>query len=257
MRLRFTTVHKIFYQSIELATENKERIIFNSLCSLWQIPLSGKKGDNPMPYKRLCWLWIMAVAVCFSSLSFAQEKPSVDKVAVEKLVESLTAAKTEEERASLLAAKKELMTVELRRALIDEGVHLYSQGNYPQAFSIIQLAHSIAEQIGGRVGIAIALFRIADVYRLQGNYDQALENFQKGLSLSEELNEKSMIANALNGIGVIHGSQGDYGQAMDYFQRSLAIREELNEKAGIILTLGNIGNVHSLQGNYAQALEYS
>jgi CHAT domain-containing protein len=209
-----------------------------------------------MPYIRNCWLGIISIILCFSSFGLAQDKPSADGADIEKLVEAITAAKTEDERIALLADKKELLTVDFQRALVKEGIRLYSEGYYPQAFTIIQLAKNIAEQIKDKAGVALALCRMAEVYRLQGDYKQSMEYFQKGLVLSEEINDKVVIGIALNGIGIIHGSKGNYGQSLDFFQRSLALREEIDDKAGIILTKGNIGAVYSFQGNYGQALEY-
>src|SRR5690242_8637655 len=157
-----------------------------------------------MPYIRNCWIGFITIVLFFSSFCLAQDKPSTNGTEIEKLVEALTVAKTDEERTTLLTDKKELVTVDLQRALVKVGVRLYIEGNYPQAFTIIQLAKNIAEQIGDEAGVALAMERIGEVCRLQGDYEQSMDNFQKGLELSEKIKEKLIMGIALNGIGVIY-----------------------------------------------------
>src|SRR6185436_19209337 len=113
------------------------------------------------------WSLIIVSLFCLSSFSFAQEKQSSP---VEDLTTALIAAKTDEERAALLAAKKELVTAELPKALLAQGDRQRSQGNYSKALTIYALAQSISEQIGDKAGIAAALNKIGNVHSQQGIY---------------------------------------------------------------------------------------
>jgi CHAT domain-containing protein/tetratricopeptide (TPR) repeat protein len=175
--------------------------------------------------------------------------------AAEDLARALAKADNEAERAGLLAEEKELVGVELGRALLTQGQQLISQGNYKQAIEIYKLALEIAEQLNDKDISATAISGIGNVHRLQGNYSQALEQYQKSLKISEETNNKIGIANALNNIAIIHSSRGDYIEALEQFQKSLKIREEIGDKLGIAGSLSNIGLVHHSQGNYTEALE--
>ena len=215
--------------------------------------------------------------------------------AEEDLVTALSAAKSEADRASLLAAEKELMTVELRKALIAQGRSLALRGNFSQAISLFQIAQTVAEKIGDQAGIVSALTRIGGVYRSQGNFNLAMDCLQKALALARESQDKSAMADALYNIGAIHSSRGDldlaletlnnsltlsreagnknisslalntiaityarrgqYDQALDSFQRSLRIQEELGNKNVAGTILGNMGNIYRHQGNYGLALE--
>jgi CHAT domain-containing protein/Tfp pilus assembly protein PilF len=219
-----------------------------------------------------------------------------ETAAEEDLAEALVSAKTEQERASLLAAEKELATMNLLRALVMQGERLRRQGNSPQALTIFHLAQSIAEQIGDREGIArtlstlglfhqsqgaydlaleyfeksllvagplenkevsaIAQFNIGFVHHSQGNYEQALEYYHKSLKIFEALENRERIANALNSIGAVQLTQGNYAQALERYQKSLAIYEASGNKEGGAIAQHNIGDLHVRQGNYAQALEY-
>jgi CHAT domain-containing protein len=174
----------------------------------------------------------------------------------EELASALVAAKTQEERKGLLVELKKLNTEEALDALLKQGIVLRQQGNYPQAFSIFQLAQEIAEQTNNKVAIARALNSIGNIYRFQGNYVQAMEYYQRSLALSKELGNKLWIAGALANIGNIHSAQGNYAQALEYYQQCLVLSEELGEKLWIAGALVNIGNLHFLQANYAPALEY-
>jgi CHAT domain-containing protein/tetratricopeptide (TPR) repeat protein len=176
-------------------------------------------------------------------------------LAEDDLAEALVKAKTEVERAGLLAEEKELVTVELVRALSSQGDSSYNQGGYQQALSIYRLERSLAEKIGDRPGMARALNNIGKVHNRQENYAQALKSYQQSLALCEALRDNAGIARALSNIGLVHESQGNYTQALESLQQSLALRETLGDKSAIAGTLGNIAGIHLYQGNYAQALE--
>src|SRR5262249_45353081 len=120
------------------------------------------------------------------------------------LAEALVQAKTETERAGLLAEEKELMTSELAQGLIAQGRRVINQANYPQALAIFHLTQSIGELIGDRSGIAGALNGIGYVHHSQGNYARALELYQKSLAMLETGGNKAGIARVLNNIGRVH-----------------------------------------------------
>jgi CHAT domain-containing protein len=173
------------------------------------------------------------------------------------LAEALVKAKTEAERAALLAEEKELVTPELVRALGTQGGGFYNQGGqggYQQALATYRLALSVAEQIGDQTGIARALNNVGSVHNRQAKYVEALEYHQKSLALSETLRDTVGIAGALSGIGKVHQSRGNFSQTLEFFQRSLALTEPLGDKSAIASALVNIADVHQLLGNFAQAL---
>jgi CHAT domain-containing protein/Tfp pilus assembly protein PilF len=214
----------------------------------------------------------------------------------EDLAAALVQAKTEAERAELLAQEKEFVTVGLARALNTQGDRFANRGEYSKALLIYTLAKNLTEQIGDRYEIARTYHNLGQVHRSQGNFAQAMDYFQKSLAINQALGEstgigrsllgmgvvhwskgdftqalehsrKSLtffkapddnadIARVLNNLGNIHRSQGDYVQALDDYHKSLAIRQELNDTYGILSSLGNIGVVYGSQANFAKALEY-
>ncbi len=214
--------------------------------------------------------------------------------AVEDLVAALSAAKSDEERTTLLEGDKELMTVELRKALIAQGRSLV-RADFSQARLFYQLAQAVAEKIDDQAGIVAALIGIGGAYRLQGDYRPSMDYLQKALALARESQDKSAMGDALYNIGSIHSARGDldsafeslqngltlsreagnkttsslllnsiaityarrgqYDQALDGFQKSWKLQEELGNKNVMDAILGNIGNIYRHQGNYRLALE--
>lgn len=210
------------------------------------------------------WSLVILLSSCISSLIFAPKTvrslaQSVDKAVAqeEELAARLVAAKSDEERHALLVAEKELVSVELRKALIGQSKALRTNGNYPQALALLELAQRVSEQIKDKVGVAEAWNELGSLRIVQNNFSLALENYQKGLALCEALGEQDCVASALNGIGNVHRSKGDYDLSIDYFQKGLAISEKLGNKAKVALGLNNLGVAYQSQGNFTQALIHS
>lgn len=179
-----------------------------------------------------------------------------EAAAEDGLAASLAAAKTEEERGRLLAEESELLTVELRDALMAQADALRMQGSFDHALVVLGVTQRVAAQIGDERGVANALRGIGVIHSRRGNYAEALEYYRKSLALSEASGDKGGIARTLDNLGIVHRSQGDYKRALDYYRKSLALKEELGDKAGIAVTLNNVGIVHGEQGDYEQALDY-
>jgi CHAT domain-containing protein/tetratricopeptide (TPR) repeat protein len=176
--------------------------------------------------------------------------------AEDDLAEALVKARTEAERAELLAEEKELVTADLARALNSQGDRFANRGEYPQALTIFTYANGMAEQIGDQAEIARTLHNLGRVHRSQGNFAQAMEYSQRSLAMGEALGEQKVIGRALLGIGMIHWLQGDFTQALERYRKSLAIFEALNDNTAIASVLNNMGNIHRYQGDYVQALGY-
>ncbi len=174
----------------------------------------------------------------------------------EELAVSLVAAKTEGERQSLLEADKDLVTVELEKALVRHGQKLSNQGSYAEAQIIYNLALQIAAQLGDKAGTASTLRNIGNIHNAQGSYAQALEYYRQSLKLAEEISDKALISRAVGNIGIVYSSQGNYTEALQYYQQSLKLAEELGDKIVIGNTLNNLGVVQDLQANYTEALAY-
>ncbi len=211
------------------------------------------------------------------------------------LAEALLKATTAEEQERLLAEEQELMNSSLLAALKKLADPLTDNGDYAQALRSYQLAARIAERIGDRKGLGIALadvgaiyigqnrhaqaldslqkslaigeetgdkevmarvlFMIGNVHRLQNRPDQALMPYHRGLAISEENGDKSLTARITNNLGIIYVSQGRYERALEFYRKSQTLDEAINDKTHLALVFMNLGQLYLEQGRYAQALE--
>jgi CHAT domain-containing protein/Tfp pilus assembly protein PilF len=176
-------------------------------------------------------------------------------LAHEDLAEALVSAKTEAERAEMLAEEKELVTVDLARALNSQGDRFANRREYSRAVMIFNLAYSIAERVDDRHETALTLNNLGHIHRMQGDFAQALPYFQKGLAINQALGEETGIARTLLGMGMVQWLQGDFTQALENYRKSLAIFESRDNKSAVATLLNNIGNILRQQGYYEQALE--
>lgn len=180
---------------------------------------------------------------------------SSDVAAEKELAASLAAAKTDDERRRLLTDERELLTVELLRALMEQADVLRMKGSFEQSLVVLDVARRAAEQLGDKDGIATVLRGIGVIHSRRGDYARAMEYYRESLALSEASGDKAGIARTLDNIGIVHRSQGNYAQALDCYRRSLTLKEELGDKAGVAVTLNNLGIVYGEQGDYEQALD--
>src|SRR5262249_30523700 len=123
-----------------------------------------------MQRKERRWLWIIVFTFTFSPLAFAQNKAqnanqSSEQSAVKNFAAQLIGAKTDEERTSFVKTNKDLVTVELQRSLLREGIRILTQEKPTQALSIFHFAQTVAEQIDDKLGVALALNDIGEGYR--------------------------------------------------------------------------------------------
>lgn len=215
-----------------------------------------------MPSSKLLSLRLVACLLlsCSYPLSygFSQSPPQADsasQMTIEEFTSSLLTAKTVEEQRALLAAKKNLVTVELRKALIARGGELRERGQFPAALAAYEVARVVAQSIADEAGIAFALLNVGRVYVMQDNYSAAISHLQQASAAFEKLKDKDGMGQALNGLGLAHGMNGDLKDALEDYQRSLRLREEVGDKAGLALTLGNVSHLYLALGEVEPAMD--
>src|SRR5215216_7846037 len=86
----------------------------------------------------------LLLIIFFGLNVFSQIQPAE----FEELATTLVTLKSAQERESLLSKKRDLMTPDLRKALIRQGNTRLLAGQYATAFDIYGLAQNIAEKIG-------------------------------------------------------------------------------------------------------------
>lgn len=176
--------------------------------------------------------------------------------AIDDLAAALVVADTEGERESLLTEDRDLLTRELRRALIGRAIQFYNRGDYSQSLAVYRLAQKIAERIGDRVGVAAALTNIGIIHYDQGDYEEALGHYNESLAIWNALGRQDYFADTLNKLGAVYERQGKYSLALEHFEKGLKLRESLGSNSWLAESLHNIAGVHALQGDYKLALDY-
>jgi CHAT domain-containing protein/Tfp pilus assembly protein PilF len=180
-----------------------------------------------------------------------RESPAEEELAV-----NIAGATTEEERRALIKSERDLLTVELVRALNAQGGRLYSRGLYSQALDLFHFTKELAERLNDKADSAVALQGMGLAYDSQGNHSMALDYLQRALKVTEEARDDTVAARVLNNIGNAFQSQGNFTQALEYHQRSLTLFKQQDDEERSAIVLNNIGNAHRQLGNYGQALEY-
>jgi len=204
-----------------------------------------------MPHTVSRLLLFFIITLFLSSICLAQDDPRTLA-----LVEKLMTAGVEEQRAALLVAEKELVTVGLRKSLIVQGKQQEISGKYQVAFEHYNLAKRVAEQINDQAGLAESLSSISYIHYLQGRYQEALETVRQALSIGEALGDEEQISFALRGAGLIYTWQGDFNLALEYYRRALSLNDTQTNKLRAAQISNNVGNVYYWQGNFPLALEY-
>ena len=222
-------------------------------------------------------------------------KVSLDPAVFDRFAGLLIGAKTAEERDALVADNRQLLTTDLRIALVRRAVYFQSVDNYSQLLNVYSIIETVAQKTGDREGAAIAeaglgeanrklgrnsqaiehyrkafaayealgnrlqmglmLDQMGTVYFAGNDYANALESYQKMLALFEASKNTAGVANALEAIGSLDYEQGNYALALELFEKSLKLREGLGRKPEIAATLNNIGNAHYRMENYVAAIE--
>ena len=109
-----------------------------------------------MTSPKLRWSSVIIASLYLSLQTFAQGQPPAEPSAVEALATAVVSAKTPEERDRLLDDSKNLVTIELRKALVKQAEGLQDRNELDQALNVFRLVQSIAERINDKSGSAIA-----------------------------------------------------------------------------------------------------
>lgn len=199
--------------------------------------------------RRVC---LAGVILLFLSLGISAQTPIAE---VEHLATTLIALKSPQAREQLLATKKELMTPDLRKALISQGNTQLMAGQYSTAFDIYTLAHNIAAKIGDKEGVATASLDLGTVYYFQADYPAALDHYRKARELFTEVPNQHESAKALSGVALVYREQRRDSEALTTLQQALKEFTVVADKTEIANTLNSIGAIYYAQGDYAAATE--
>jgi non-specific serine/threonine protein kinase len=140
------------------------------------------------------------------------------------------------------------------RALNGLSLIVWSQGETTRAASLAASAQAMAETIGDRDQVALAVHMRGLAAFAEGQLDQAQSLMELALRLQRELGLPSDGSMALRSLSGIAYAQGDLERCLHYAHEALAIFRRLGHPSGIAGTLEILARVANDRGDRATAL---
>jgi len=246
--------------------------------------------------KALCLL-ILGLSLITPALAQLQAvPPSSASSEVKDLAVALVRIKAEAEQEQLLTRKHDLKNAELLVALKALADPLVQKGEYNEALRISQLAVRIAEGMGDRFQLGMALYEVGAIqarrippkealnylekslaifeelgakkeqarallamavaYENERRRELAIKTSEKALAVSQQVGDKGLTARILNGLGTSHMELGNMEMGLEYYHKARMLSEEVNDVVTLNMALSNIGRLYTAQGRYAEGLDY-
>jgi len=156
-----------------------------------------------------------------------------------------------------LAGSRDKKLIARVRALQEEGMLVWRQGDYGAAMALFEESLALARELGDQKGVAMALLGRGLVIRDQGSFDAATALFEESLELSrkleDKLEDKWLMAVPLANMGVVARHKGDYAKAVVLCEESLAMFRTLGTKRWVAWSLRLTGHAVRLQGDLERA----
>ena len=197
----------------------------------------------------------LVTALAAAQTPAAKPQPSsANQQAIEALAGRLIAAPDEDARNALLSENKDLVTVDLTRALATKGDQLRrKRGSFAEEHHVYDIALAVAERQNDPRQIGICLSNISLAFKDESDYEQALVYAHKSIATLEPLKDP-YLAQVYNNMGVVLKLQGNFTEAVDYYDRALKLSEAQGNKQRIAQASFNLGNVYGDMGNFRLAL---
>ena len=174
---------------------------------------------------------------------------------VSVLADSLLSAKTQGERAALIAKDKSLEGPALVTEVMRRAEALSDQASNEPSLAGWKVAEELATEISDQKDLGRIFRGIGYVHSSMGNFPDALENFQKSLALAQTLGDKKLEGAALGNIGGVYSDMGDYAPALKELAKSDEVFESTGDRLGAAITLISIGRTYSLQHKNDEAVQ--
>lgn len=142
--------------------------------------------------------------------------------------------------------------------LFTMGVWHYAHDLPQQAIAYFESALANAEDMGYRIGMALALNRMGVVYHEIEQYEKALTIFQRMLSVLEDADsdQQAWVATALLNIASAYEATERTEKAIEYYQRAASVTQAARDWGRLVSSLAHIGAVHLSAGRPRQAWKY-
>lgn len=173
---------------------------------------------------------------------------------VEQLVSALIEAKSSQERAALLDARKDLITVDLQKSLLGRGDGFFNQRKWQPATGAYEAMREVALRLADKTGQAVSLNKIGVTYFRQNRFEQALSYHQQSLTLRKELGIPDDIVQSLTNLAQVHLRLSNYDVALEHLNETRPLLDSVKDKTQAASVLNTLGSTYRLIGNYTEAL---
>jgi predicted ATPase/DNA-binding NarL/FixJ family response regulator len=141
-------------------------------------------------------------------------------------------------------------------ALIPLGWAEYTCNNLEAARQQFEASLQLFRQLANPGYIASVLHDLAYLALVQSDYSGALASYKEELALSRASDHQQGVFWAFHGMGCVAEYQGDLQRATALFKRCLALARELRHVDGIAVALTSLGSVARRRGKYSRAIAY-
>jgi predicted ATPase/DNA-binding CsgD family transcriptional regulator len=144
--------------------------------------------------------------------------------------------------------------VAIARNLMGLGILLKDHGEYVKAYAVLEESLNLYRKLGNTYGIAMALFRLAQVLFLSlGDLTSIHALLEESLTLFRGLNVKEGIDYSYSLLGQVALQEGDVAQARSLFEESMVITRQSGERVNFAWSLSDLAMVAARENDYAAA----
>jgi CHAT domain-containing protein len=206
----------------------------------------------PLSNNEYRWLTAITLLLLVWTSSFAQGRTTIPD-ATSELEAALIDAKTSADRDVLLEKEKNLVTVDLRKSLVQRAKGLIRDSEYSKAYQVLAAAESVASKIGDKSGTADVLRTTARVDYFLGENSRALEHLHAAVAIFNELRDASGVGRSLIDVAEINQAQGRTADALAAIQEAIRQFEVSANKSDVINALNRMAGIYldSDQGEMA------
>ncbi len=141
-------------------------------------------------------------------------------------------------------------------AYLKKGLVARRNYSYYKAIKNQKLAIPYLEKTKDTVNIIKCLNSIGIAYRKVNIVDKSFNNYFDAYKLAQKIGKKRSMAIALNGIGNLFTDTKKYNNALYYFRQALDLEMSVNNTLGMEYDYTNIGEAHLFLANYDSAHFY-
>jgi predicted ATPase/DNA-binding CsgD family transcriptional regulator len=141
-------------------------------------------------------------------------------------------------------------------ALIPLGWADYTRNNFAVARQRFEASLLLFRELANPGYIASVLHDLAYLALVRGEYTEALTYYKEELALSRASGHPQGVFWALHGMGCVTEGQGDLQRATTLYKQCLALARELRHVDGIALVLTSLGSVARQREKYSLAMAY-